>query len=892
MIRRLTFCIAIGLLAAQSALSQGFHYFEMEDADTLGGNYVTVADTNVPPFAYQGTYITSSYQKDPVGPPVTGEDEAAVFGLSMQLTNATWDLYLRVHVGPGNYDDDSLYLADGPLFWDDIITNVWQEGQGFNGIAGLTGLDGQPTTADGFHWVQAPETYEADPYALELYWACAPREDGLDVDAFALVVSGFTPTEEMLNPANSNVAAWAGEYLPNYPTPTPLPELSAEFLDGAETVDPGTVTMTVNGTPVSGLTVSYSNYVTTVHGTPAVPLDVPSTNTAVVVATSTPGGTLITNEFTFEVIESDVPDGNIVYVDASPDNTLIRKSGVYTNWTPGSSHDSVNTNWNQRGFANEGTIITSQGTADHGRLKTSVSNVPLGVYNVYAYFWALQGGCIIEAALQDNPSGTLPLYDAGDYPDDPDVYVHYLDALDALPWGTFSAPTPSPYYSTEDTLLSNPFNTNAVQLADADRRMMQVYLGTVAATEFSVYVDEDRANGWPDRVWYDGVGYEELTEGAVVLASRSPLPGSLHLETAAVSLGAVLYDINETLDTSSVELYLDGGANLITVGDVTKNGITTTVDHDVSTLSPGTHTVDLVHSTVESGTPVTNSWSFKVLTEWPGTRVYVDADTTNTLAWDGASYSAWTPVTSGDNDPNWRVREGFANGGTAMQCGYDTNSVRLKTTVSGLPSDTYRVFAYHWVASGGEWRMGADLVDPGAAGELPLYRDQDYPAEARLYSHYQDAEGAVPYNENAHDVVSTELLSNPFTSAVQVGEGNRQMIEVYLGTVSGTEISVFVDDDPDAPDWRRTWYDGIGYEVATGGVWASPTIRNASIAGGMVTLTWESESIGTYAIGQKTSLDDADWTPVKTGIAGGMSTTTDSVPASGDAQEFFQISGE
>jgi hypothetical protein len=43
-----------------------------------------------------------------------------------------------------------------------------------------------------------------------------------------------------------------------------------------------------------------------------------------------------------------------------------------------------------------------------------------------------------------------------------------------------------------------------------------------------------------------------------------------------------------------------------------------------------------------------------------------------------------------------------------------------------------------------------------------------------------------------------------------IGEGNRRLIQVYLGQTSGTSISAYVEGEQ-VGTTDRTWYDGIGY---------------------------------------------------------------------------------
>lgn len=185
--------------------------------------------------------------------------------------------------------------------------------------------------------------------------------------------------------------------------------------------------------------------------------------------------------------------------------------------------------------------------------------------------------------------------------------------------------------------------------------------------------------------------------------------------------------------------------------------------------------------------------------------VYVDATDGaggNTTLVDGTQ---WDPLTADQGtagDGVWARRSGFANGATIYQnaaSGATDNAHRLKTTVSGLAPGTYDVYAFYWSDSS-NWRMQASLTDnPG--GDLPLYIFQ--PLTPGVVQHYTGADASVG---------SATLANNPFATNVLVAEGNRRMLQIPLGQVTGTSFSVYVDDSSIQADQNeRTWYDGVGY---------------------------------------------------------------------------------
>ena len=169
----------------------------------------------------------------------------------------------------------------------------------------------------------------------------------------------------------------------------------------------------------------------------------------------------------------------------------------------------------------------------------------------------------------------------------------------------------------------------------------------------------------------------------------------------------------------------------------------------------------------------------------------------------GGTFTAFVGQTGVADDGVWDLRAFgnsatiFQNAGTTEQ--FDVNAPRLETSVTGLALDTYNVYAYFWTDSSLNWRVGASLSD--SVGQLSLF----LPGGANTTQYYTGADATV---------LSSSLSVNPFTSDVMIAEGNRRLNQAYLGQVTGTDISVFIEGDRTMTTQdQRTWYEGIGYSV-------------------------------------------------------------------------------
>ena len=106
------------------------------------------------------------------------------------------------------------------------------------------------------------------------------------------------------------------------------------------------------------------------------------------------------------------------------------------------------------------------------------------------------------------------------------------------------------------------------------------------------------------------------------------------------------------------------------------------------------------------------------------------------------------------------------------------------TSVEGLSNAVYDVFAYFWAAESQDFSFGVALTNH-PSGSLPLYAT------------------------NSADV--TVAASGDFSETVMVASSDRLLYQVALGSVSGTRIDVYIDDEADAG--ISCWYDGIGYRL-------------------------------------------------------------------------------
>jgi hypothetical protein len=204
---------------------------------------------------------------------------------------------------------------------------------------------------------------------------------------------------------------------------------------------------------------------------------------------------------------------------------------------------------------------------------------------------------------------------------------------------------------------------------------------------------------------------------------------------------------------------------------------------------------------------------------------YIDASVTNTVGaasglvdWNsGTDMPPTTGALAADGLWRFRADQGYdaatnsQNGGIWEASGSNTtieDAVELKTTIGGLANGLYKIYVFFDSSTGGDWPIRAGLTsNPGA--------NQIYAQGA--------TPGAIPGYSVADPVFG--LTFNGPTPASQA----ENVLYALLGEVDITNgsFSVFVDDLPATSSSNRSWYEGVGYELATSG----PTIITSVMSG-------------------------------------------------------------
>jgi hypothetical protein len=192
----------------------------------------------------------------------------------------------------------------------------------------------------------------------------------------------------------------------------------------------------------------------------------------------------------------------IIYVDAAcgeGGNTKLAAGGVFTPTTENSGSDNL---WCLRAFGNPaGAGMIYEAGGQHGdantnnpedcpRLVTTVGGLPEGTYKVYVYFWSDDSNWRIRADLKGKDA-QLPLF-----------YSRAIVQETTAPIGA-----PPAIVAKADDFKAVPL------LSEKNRTLWQAYLGEVKGTTITVFVDDDPAHKTHNcRTWYDGIGYQAVTQ--------------------------------------------------------------------------------------------------------------------------------------------------------------------------------------------------------------------------------------------------------------------------------------------------------------------------------------------------------------------------------------------
>ncbi len=198
---------------------------------------------------------------------------------------------------------------------------------------------------------------------------------------------------------------------------------------------------------------------------------------------------------------------------------------------------------------------------------------------------------------------------------------------------------------------------------------------------------------------------------------------------------------------------------------------------------------------------------------------YVDAahgPTGNTTLANGGgfdldpNYGAGLTADVSGSDNLWRLREDptwgngptgsvYESGGQYSGSGTDNTEdcPRLKTSIS-VPDGTYDVYVYFW-SDYSQWRVRAGLTNTPTP--LMLYYANSIPDSP-----------ASPVSPTPSPPLNADDALNFNDPVPMYTAGSRILYQQLLGAVTGTEITVYIDDQTSHGAHNyRTWYDGIGY---------------------------------------------------------------------------------
>jgi hypothetical protein len=251
--------------------------------------------------------------------------------------------------------------------------------------------------------------------------------------------------------------------------------------------------------------------------------------------------------------------------------------------------------------------------------------------------------------------------------------------------------------------------------------------------------------------------------------------------------------------------------------------------------------------------------------EIAGPMNFVDATTNTTTLTNGAA------LIPGDSANQWHERTGAFNGGSILASADASieNAPPLKTAVTSLAAGTYDVWVNFWGNPAADWRIKAGL----SANGMQIFR-QITGKQVELGYH-----------------TTALVLTNSSTNF---------LYQAYVGRVTGSAFEVIVDDEPiqtgtastSASNTARTWYDGISYASVETFRITGVTYNGASSA----TITWNSipsdQSLTTpaYTVQKKNSLTDPNWITLATGILStGVQTSFVDASATGSTA-FYRVS--
>jgi hypothetical protein len=257
--------------------------------------------------------------------------------------------------------------------------------------------------------------------------------------------------------------------------------------------------------------------------------------------------------------------------------------------------------------------------------------------------------------------------------------------------------------------------------------------------------------------------------------------------------------------------------------------------------------------------------------ETRSTMTYADANAANTTLATGAA------LVTGAGTGQWHLETTGGNGGNVLASAdaVAEDAPALKTTVKVPGAGMYDLWVNFWGnPGGGDWRVMAGT----AANQMRLFRQM----------------ACKTVQPGDHD--SGLVLTN---------HGTNFLYQAYVGRVAASAsntVSVYVDDDAVATgtvgtlagDTARTWYDGISYaRVETAAELRVQTV--ARLTPTRFTLTWNSlppQALllpQTFTVQKKNALSEPNWTTVAAGLPSGGGTTSFTDNSATTSAAFYRV---
>ncbi len=384
------------------------------------------------------------------------------------------------------------------------------------------------------------------------------------------------------------------------------------------------------------------------------------------------------------------------------------------------------------------------------------------------------------------------------------------------------------------------------------------------------------------------------------------------------TLSAVIVDSGS--EFSSAVLSLDGAP---VATSSTSAGTTNTISYTASGLNMGMHTGMVVVAGTSPTVSMTNSWTFVVLASGEympsGYALIDDFESYPTVARftnDVTTAGLWH-YTDDAGIPTNGTSTGFVgiddfNGDKIAQFGYAGFTRGFNREIPAVADGENGKYFFRMKSSDQTPDVWFGLSDVAATNafdwsdfevQVGLINDDGNSADNLFSLSARNGSvqtngilSGIPIDTWLNVVIEVDNSADTYNLYASFGADEPVLVASSLAFRNGTgeSLSTFLTKSSVGQSDRSAAFDDLYvYDGSSNaGATVNPDIQSFVISGDQVTLTWTSESVGTYRVLRKTELSGGSWTPVATGIAGGESSTTTNVTVSGAAAEFYMIDGE